>query len=127
MPELPEVESIARRLERALRGQPVRAVELRLARILPENGPVELQSPIGKHISGRRRWVQYLLLFVGDLTLAFHLGMTGQLTLLSPGKSGSAAFRKTVTGLQVAVGEAAIDAYTRLVITLRSGLRLLFR
>ncbi|MBK9384047.1 MAG: bifunctional DNA-formamidopyrimidine glycosylase/DNA-(apurinic or apyrimidinic site) lyase [Planctomycetes bacterium] len=83
MPELPEVETVARQLRPALVGSRVRALELAWSRTLVEDSP----GRCAHEISGRRctaidRRAKYLLLrFGADRTLLVHLRMTGRLSV----------------------------------------------
>jgi formamidopyrimidine-DNA glycosylase len=78
MPELPEVETTVRGLERVLKGRRIERVEARrpdLRRALP----VDLgQRLTGAHVTSLRRRAKYGLIDTdrGD-TLVFHLGMSG--------------------------------------------------
>jgi formamidopyrimidine-DNA glycosylase len=78
MPELPEVETTVRGLERVLKGRRIRSVEARrpdLRRALP----IDLgQRLTGARVTGLRRRAKYGLIDTdrGD-TLVFHLGMSG--------------------------------------------------
>ncbi|HYX46969.1 MAG TPA: bifunctional DNA-formamidopyrimidine glycosylase/DNA-(apurinic or apyrimidinic site) lyase [Sphingomicrobium sp.] len=78
MPELPEVETTVRGLERVLRGRRIERVEARrpdLRRALPEDLGQRLT---GARVTGLRRRAKYGLIDTdrGD-TLVFHLGMSG--------------------------------------------------
>ena len=79
MPELPEVETTVRGLERVLQGRRIASVEARrpdLRRALP----VDLgQRLTGARVTGLRRRAKYGLIDTdrGD-TLVFHLGMSGR-------------------------------------------------
>jgi formamidopyrimidine-DNA glycosylase len=78
MPELPEVETTVRGLERVLRGRRIARVEARrpdLRRALPEDLGQRLT---GAFVVGLRRRAKYGLIDTdrGD-TLVFHLGMSG--------------------------------------------------
>jgi formamidopyrimidine-DNA glycosylase len=79
MPELPEVETTVRGLERVLKGHRIARVEARrpdLRRALP----VDLgQRLTGSHVTALRRRAKYGLIDTdrGD-TLVFHLGMSGR-------------------------------------------------
>lgn len=79
MPELPEVETTVRGLERVLKGRRIARVEARrpdLRRALP----VDLGERLtGSRVSGLRRRAKYGLIDTdrGD-TLVFHLGMSGR-------------------------------------------------
>lgn len=79
MPELPEVETTVRGLERVLAGRRITAVEARrpdLRRVLPEDLGLRLT---GARVTGLRRRAKYGLIDTdrGD-TLIFHLGMSGR-------------------------------------------------
>lgn len=84
MPELPEVEVLRRSLEPRLVGDVVRRVEVRSPAL---REPLDVES-FERHLTGRRierldRRAKYLLLEMeGGSTLAVHLGMSGQLTLV---------------------------------------------
>ncbi len=78
MPELPEVETTVRGLERVLLGQRIERVEARrpdLRRALP----IDLgQRLTGARVTGLRRRAKYGLIDTDrDDTLVFHLGMSG--------------------------------------------------
>jgi formamidopyrimidine-DNA glycosylase len=79
MPELPEVETTVRGLERVLDGRRIERVDIRrpdIRRALPEDLGQRLT---GARISGLRRRAKYGLIDTdrGD-TLVFHLGMSGR-------------------------------------------------
>ena len=78
MPELPEVETTVRGLERVLKGRRIERVEARRPD-LRRRFPVDLgQRLTGAHVIGLRRRAKYGLIDTdrGD-TLVFHLGMSG--------------------------------------------------
>ncbi len=84
MPELPEVETVARQLEPELEGHRIESLEVldgRWSRPLP---PAELAAAVtGSTILGLGRRGKYLLLALdGDRTLVMHLRMTGNLVLV---------------------------------------------
>jgi formamidopyrimidine-DNA glycosylase len=85
MPELPEVETIRRGLERNLLGARVTSVmvsEPRLRRVVDVAG---LGSLVGRRIDAVSRRAKYLLVDVGDgLLWLMHLGMSGRLLLMPP-------------------------------------------
>jgi formamidopyrimidine-DNA glycosylase len=83
MPELPEVETIRRTLEAKLTDRTIREVIVNHPGML-EGRPVAdfTREIIGKIIKRVERRGKYLLLWLnGDLVLALHLRMTGQLTV----------------------------------------------
>ena len=88
MPELPEVETTVRGLERVLDGRRIASVEARrpdLRRALPEDLGQRLT---GSRVIGLRRRAKYGLIDTdrGD-TLVFHLGMSGHWRI-DPGEIG---------------------------------------
>ncbi len=84
MPELPEVETIARGLVPRLRGRVVASVELLHRPLLRRAGPRALAALRGRRILGvRRRGKMLLIELEGGRTLVFHLKMTGRF-LLTP-------------------------------------------
>lgn len=96
MPELPEVETIKRDLEKLLPGKIIRQIEVKdptvLTGISPNGGPFRKVSAdsfkknvIGKHLSRFHRRGKYLIMEFSDQTaLIFHLRMTGQLVVRQP-------------------------------------------
>ncbi len=86
MPELPEVETVARQLEPELEGHAIEKLEVRDARWSRPVRPGTLGKKVtGKTIRGLGRRGKYLLLSLdGDQTLVMHLRMTGNLVLVEP-------------------------------------------
>jgi formamidopyrimidine-DNA glycosylase len=88
MPELPEVETVVRGLERALTGK--RLDHLDLARPdLRSAIPPNLAAHIaGKRIARITRRAKYILIhFEDDGVVILHLGMSGRLIIAPPGKA----------------------------------------
>ena len=82
MPELPEVESTRRGLEREVVGHTIAATVVRDRR-LRWPVPTELPRKLARReIRGVRRRAKYLLIEVGTGTVLVHLGMSGSLRLL---------------------------------------------
>jgi len=83
MPELPEVETIARGLRASLVGHIITGVEVRWARSLVPPDPVAFgRRLVGQVISGVGRRGKWILIPLDDGdTLLVHLRMTGQLVL----------------------------------------------
>ena len=79
MPELPDVETLARRLHRRLRGKYVRRVRLLTPSTVRHPDPAAFCRRLrGRRIVAVTRRGKYLLFeLTGDLTLAVHLRMTG--------------------------------------------------
>jgi formamidopyrimidine-DNA glycosylase len=109
MPELPEVETIARTLEPAVRGRVIAGIELLYRPLLRRGGRKDLEGMKGRRVLGvDRRGKMLLIACEGGRTLVFHLKMTGQFSLAAPGE--------------------ARDKHTRLVVRFEDGANeLLFR
>lgn len=84
MPELPEVETVARELDRALRGCTVARASLTMDSLY-RRGSLGLDSLVGKKIIAVKRLGKAILFYFEpvppspELVLAVHLGMTGRL------------------------------------------------
>lgn len=97
MPELPEVETVVRGLEAALRGRRIESVRLGKTDFIEDPFVLEQKLP-GSRIAGVRRYGKFVIFELerasGDLTgekakdarlyFLIHLGMTGQLTAGRP-------------------------------------------
>ena len=85
MPELPEVETIRRGLERRVLGARISAIVVRETRLRREIDVERLAALAGRRIEAVERRAKYLLLDVGDdLVWLLHLGMSGRLLLVPP-------------------------------------------
>jgi formamidopyrimidine-DNA glycosylase len=97
MPELPEVETIARQLDRKLRGSTVKSVEmLQTGRETPR-GELFVKALVGKKIECIGRRAKLLVWFFTDGTaMLAHLKMTGRFVFVNdgykPGKHDRAIF-----------------------------------
>jgi len=84
MPELPEVETIARTLAPGIVGRTIAGIEL-IHRPLVRTGRKRLVTMRGRRVLGvRRRGKMLLIECEGGRTLVFHLKMTGQFLLAAP-------------------------------------------
>lgn len=80
MPELPEVETIARKLEPDLVGKTIKEADLRWSRTLATPSPKRFKEQIkGQRIREVTRRAKYLVLRLSDFDLLVHLRMTGDL------------------------------------------------
>lgn len=79
VPELPEVETIRRGLERELRGTRIDAVDHRTAKRLRSLSPTPLERLEGQRVLHVRRHGKFLLVELDSGTMVVHLGMTGKL------------------------------------------------
>jgi len=76
MPELPEVETIKRVLEKAIVGKTIKNIEVRKAKIFQG----EPQEVIGRKIEGiERRGKMLIIKLSGDKALVVHFKLTGQM------------------------------------------------
>lgn len=86
MPELPEVETVRRGLERLAIGRRVLAVEVTGRRTVRRQSPEELVAGLtGRRLAGAGRRGKYLLVSLDDgAVLVVHLRMSGQLLGVRP-------------------------------------------
>ncbi|MGH9207148.1 MAG: bifunctional DNA-formamidopyrimidine glycosylase/DNA-(apurinic or apyrimidinic site) lyase, partial [Acidimicrobiales bacterium] len=92
-PELPEVETIRRELEKEVVGRRIKAVEVSGARsVRRHQGAAKFRSLLEGHsISGISRKGKYLLIKLdGGVVLVVHLGMSGQLLRVKSAKEPKA-------------------------------------
>ena len=90
MPELPEVETIRRRLERFLCGAEICDVELRCSRLRTPIPPGLTQLLNGSHVCAVERTGKYLLVHLNRGTWIVHLGMSGRFLFGAPTSSEDA-------------------------------------
>jgi formamidopyrimidine-DNA glycosylase len=80
MPELPEVETIARRLAPELAGRTIKSADLRWSRTLATPSPKKFKEQIqGQKIKEVTRRAKYFILRLSDFNLLIHLRMSGDL------------------------------------------------
>lgn len=131
MPELPEVETVRRRLEPVLLGARVESLHLGLARLLEGAAPQDLDLLGGAVCRALDRRGKYLVLhFSGTLqehALVVHLGMSGQLTWHAPDAVLVDRFRRLPSGLMAPMGPHAADRHTHFRMVFQGGGQLLFR
>lgn len=84
MPELPEVETTRRGIERHLRGRRVSAVRVRERRLRRPVPPRLEHALPGQVIEAVERRGKYLLLRTTAGTVLIHLGMSGSLRIVAP-------------------------------------------
>ncbi len=86
MPELPEVETIARSLAPRLKGRTIAGIDLVFRPLLRRGGRKGLEGVRDRRVLGVRRRGKMLLIEVeGARTLVFHLKMTGQFLFAGEG------------------------------------------
>ena len=82
MPELPEVETIARAIEPDVVGRTIVAADVRWARTLATPSPKKFKEQVqGQRIVGVSRRAKYLILQLEDYNLLIHLRMSGDLAV----------------------------------------------
>jgi formamidopyrimidine-DNA glycosylase len=85
LPELPEVETVARGLRQTLIRKKLKGVEVFLPKTVRGG---DLQDLVGRSLREVDRIGKLMLLrWTGDLTLLWHLKMTGQVLMVRPGES----------------------------------------
>src|SRR5438034_394198 len=126
MPELPEVETIRRQLEPAVRGRRIESAEVLDPRWTRPVPPREVELALaGRRIERVERRGKYLVLGLDDgRALAMHLRMTGNL-LLAAGDGGAPAGEGAVELGGPRVYEGGTEPlYLRAVLHLEGGARL---
>ncbi len=82
MPELPEVETMRRLIERELVGRTVEGIDLRLPKLMRGSPLPSLDPLIGRRLLGARRRAKVLIVdFDGDLSWLAHFKLSGQLAI----------------------------------------------
>lgn len=109
MPELPEVETIARGLANAVVGKTIASAEVRMAKIAVAPSGVSFTETLrGDHIVAVGRRAKYIVLQLGSgRRLTVHLRMTGRTIVQAPGISEP-------------------HPYTHIILTFTDGFRLCF-
>ena len=88
MPELPEVETARRIVERRLLGKTVGEVVVRLPKLLRTSPIPTLDPLVGRTVSGARRRAKVLVIdFTEDLSLLIHFKLAGQISVHAPDRS----------------------------------------
>ncbi|MBI4032878.1 bifunctional DNA-formamidopyrimidine glycosylase/DNA-(apurinic or apyrimidinic site) lyase [Candidatus Berkelbacteria bacterium] len=88
MPELPEVETVRRGLERTIVGKTIASVEIRVPKMFQGDSTQLINSSV---IGVERRAKVLLVRFDNEWTLAIHLKMTGQIIVVGTGSAGFVA------------------------------------
>ncbi len=85
MPELPEVETCRRIIERELGGRVVTGIIVRLPKLLRFSPIPTLDPLMGRAVVGARRRAKILIVdFCGELSLVLHLKLAGQISVHGP-------------------------------------------
>ncbi len=108
MPELPEVETIARGLHQALAGKRIASVRVRLPKVVSPSSRRFVRELTGEAIDSVQRRGKFVVFSLGSgRALVVHLRMTGRL-IVQPAKT------------------ASVPPYTNVSITFTDGVRLAF-
>jgi formamidopyrimidine-DNA glycosylase len=101
VPELPEVETVRRRLEPALVGRRFERVEIDDPRLTRPEEPAEVAAELtGERVEALERRGKYLVVrFESGRVLLIHLRMTGTLLHAAPGKPTDVPHRRAVVNL----------------------------
>jgi formamidopyrimidine-DNA glycosylase len=101
VPELPEVETVRRRLEPALVGRRFEHVEIDDPRLTRPEDPAEVAAELtGERVEALERRGKYLVVrFESGRVLLIHLRMTGTLLHAAPGKPTDVPHRRAVVNL----------------------------
>ena len=78
MPELPEVETVRRGLEKLILGKTIQSVEVKYPKMIQTDLDVFRQDLPGQEIRSMGRRGKYLLFYLTDLVLISHLRMEGK-------------------------------------------------
>lgn len=82
MPELPEVETVARRIEKDIIGKTIIAADVRWARTIATPSPKKFKTQIkNQTITGVSRRAKYIHILLENYNLLIHLKMSGDLTV----------------------------------------------
>jgi len=99
MPELPEVETIARKLRSHLLGKTIKEADLRWSRTLAFPSPKKFKEQIkGQEIKEVTRRAKFFILHLSDFSLLIHLRMSGDL-LIKDSKIGPAKHDRLILRL----------------------------
>jgi formamidopyrimidine-DNA glycosylase len=111
MPELPEVETVRRRLAPVLEGTTIARAEIADPRLTRPVAPwLVADALVGERIATLDRRGKYLLWRLDSgRTLVVHLRMTGSLRHARAGELGEDAYRRAVIGLDTGVDVAYRD------------------
>ncbi len=121
MPELPEVETIKRELDKSLKGRVISDVEILWNKTVSPTSVINFKETVtGKKIIGLERRAKMLLIHLDKkISLVIHLKMTGQLIFVP--KSG-----KIISGGHPTHDVQTPGRHTRLIFNLKNGDKLYF-
>src|SRR5688572_28821592 len=86
MPELPEMQALAERLEERLQGETLKRIDVLQFSALKTFSP-DISTLKGREVGAIDRRGKYVLINLGDDRLAFHLSQGGRVDIEEPAKS----------------------------------------
>ncbi len=111
MPELPEVETVARSIEPHVVGRTIVAADVRWARTVATPSPKKFKQQIqGQRILGVSRRAKYIILQLENYNLLIHLRMSGDLTVRK-GKIQAEKHDRVILSLRGKRGEESYLAF----------------
>jgi formamidopyrimidine-DNA glycosylase len=111
MPELPEVETIARSIAPLVTGRTILSADVRWARTVATPSPKKFKEWVrGQKITGVTRRAKYLILELEDYNLLIHLRMSGDIAVRK-GKMRAEKHDRLVLALRGARGEESRLAF----------------
>ncbi len=111
MPELPEVETVARNIEPDVVGRTIVAADVRWARTVATPSPKKFKSQVqGQRILGVSRRAKYIILQLENYNLLIHLRMSGDLTVRK-GKIQAETHDRVILSLRGKRGEESYLAF----------------
>ena len=82
MPELPEVETVVRSLEKRIKNKKIKDIDIRYKRIVNESPKVFLNTLKGESFRQFKRRGKYLLFYMDNIILVSHLRMEGKYSIV---------------------------------------------
>lgn len=111
MPELPEVETVARNIEPDVVGRTIVAADVRWARTVATPSPKKFKSQVqGQRILRVSRRAKYIILQLENYNLLIHLRMSGDLTVRK-GKIQAETHDRVILSLRGKRGEESYLAF----------------
>ena len=99
VPELPEVETIARGLAATVVGRTIASVEVRLPRVVTTPPGETLDALAGERIDAVARRAKYVVVTASSgRRLIVHLGMTGRMIVQPPGDAAELPYARVLFG-----------------------------
>lgn len=127
MPELPEVETVRRGLERTIVGKTVESVDVRVPKIFPDDtATISANLVGGTVVSAERRAKVLLVNLSNDWTVAIHLKMTGQLVVHGTERSKTLGTGFVAGHPEKAYEQALPHKHTHVIVRFTDGTTLYF-